>query len=147
MRRLATDFYADIKALRDRYGETEYSRNDLLPATVVLIKKYLKDDDELVRDAAIEILDRFDKRDEEAAGGLFPEDGHVKLGGTQRIKRSAMTLAHLLRRKAVIDNNRMAQDQAWATETNWVNPEIEAMQGYLPGTTRSQIGRGAGKTG
>jgi len=141
MRRMPNKFYAAVKTLRDQYGSEEYSRDVLVPGVIGLIREHLTDEQALWKDAAIDIIDRFDRDDEKTAGGLFDEDGHVKLGETQRIKRSAMTMNHLLRRKSVIDTNRMAQDQAWARETGWLNDEIEALQGFAPGTKRAAVSR------
>lgn len=118
MKRRPSEFYGEFYELRSGYGDKEYGRDDILPAAKALLKKYLLTEDELLTDAAIEILDRADKSDDRAAEGLFPYDLHIALGGKRRISRGAMNLNQHWRRKVIIDANKIAQDVAWANETN-----------------------------
>ena len=141
MKRLPSAFYKELHTLRDRYGETEYQRDDILPATMGLINKHLKGDgNELLRDAANAILDSAEKTDD-AAGGrdFFPQFAHVALGDKMRIKRGAMEIPHVTRRKRVIDHNKEAQDGSWADETRWLNACADALHDKPIGTKVADV--------
>lgn len=138
MRRMPGTFYKELKTIRDAYVG-EYDRDVLIPATKALLRKHLKDDDALLHDAAIEIIDRLDKADNDPdQGRLFREDDHVILGEKRRIKRESMTIEHLQRRRNVIDENRAKQDAAWARESLWLRVEISLLEHLPAGTTRKQ---------
>ena len=49
MKRMPTSVYKELHVLRDKYGENEYHRDELLPAAMALIGKHLDDGKELVR--------------------------------------------------------------------------------------------------
>jgi hypothetical protein len=123
MKRRPSDFYKKFYELRSGYGKKEYGRDDILSATKALLKEYLPTEDELLTDAATELLDR-------AAEGLFPYDSHVALGAKRRICRGAMNGDQHRRRKRVIDINKIAQDVAWANETKWLNIGLDALKDY-----------------
>ena len=139
MKRMPTDFYKELHALRDKYGESEYHRDEILPATMALISKHLKGEKELLRDAANSILDSAEKSDDNAGGGMFPQNAHIALGEKKRIKRGAMNLGQLNRRKRVIDHNKTAQDKSWSEETAWINACSDALEGMPPETRVSEV--------
>jgi len=139
MRKLHSDFYKKLSDLRSLYGESEYSRNDILPAVMALISEFLKDGKELLRDAAIAILDSAEKTEDQSKEGLFPYDGQVALGGTRRIKRGAMNKEQHRRRKLVIDSNLSAVHHAWSSETQWLNIGQEALKDLPDDTRRSDV--------
>ena len=122
MKRRKAAFYKEVHEVRDKYGEKQYDRDELVPDVVFLVKKHVKidgDEDELWRAAAITVLDNLDKSDAIAADGLFSLTAHVALGERLRIRRGAMTFRHLLMREIVIDTNKARQDEAWAVEKKW----------------------------
>jgi hypothetical protein len=133
MKRLPNAFYDEFHAHRDQFGAAEYDVDDMLGAAVAMFKKHAGDDagDQLILDALRGINDGIEER--EASDGrqldFFSHDGHVALGEKRRIRRGRMTFDHLLRRKLVIDRNQMAQNQAWAVETSWLNDRMEAVRG------------------
>ena len=51
MKRKPTEFYKQMHELRDKYGQSEYDRDELLPAAMALLGKY-EDGNELLREAA-----------------------------------------------------------------------------------------------
>ncbi len=128
MKRLKHRFYQDLHAIRDKYGEVEYDRDEILPAAMALLRSELDDDQALLRDAANAILDSFDKSDDTATKGIFPYLTHVALGEKKRIKRGAMEDGHLDRRKDLIDRNHESQNVAWAQETTWLRVAREALK-------------------
>lgn len=140
MRRRSRKFYSELQDLRDKYGEQVYSRDDILPAAMGLLRKHLKEEDELLKDAAIAILDSADKSDDRASEGLFPHSAHVHLGGKRRIKRGAMTFDTTMERKRVVDANKMAQDLAWSRETTWLNQIISELKDRPAGTRVRDLG-------
>jgi|SRR5882672_174692 len=132
MRRLNRQFYAELEDVRDQFGRTEYERGQILPAVIGLLRSHLDDENELWRDAATGILDSVEKaedaidpRQEE----LFNLHAHIALGDGRRIKRGRMNTEQCRRRKRVIDNNKVAQDQSWARETGWLNTQIDKLEG------------------
>ena len=87
--KLPRAFYKDLHELRDKYGKSEpYSRDDLLPATVGLIRKYAETDVSVYVEAARKILDGMDSSDDKQ--GLSPHFAHVALGETIRIRPKSM---------------------------------------------------------
>jgi hypothetical protein len=138
MKRLPSEFYREIDALRSAMGESEYNRDQILPAVIGLIEKHRTDTKtHLLRDAANAILDNIEAaEDKQRQPGLFAYDAQVALGDRQRIKRGRMDRDQHLRRKRVIDQNKIAQDQAWAEETNWINRGIDALEKLPTGTVR-----------
>jgi hypothetical protein len=152
--KLPSEFYKDVADLRSGYGLKEYHRDEIRPAVEVLIDKHLKD---AKRDAAAimkshladSILDGMERQDDQAANGeLFPHDAHVALGDKKRIRRGRMTVEHMERRKRVIDQNKIAQDRAWANETAWLMRGLKALDGHSPNTVLEEVidERGAIKT-
>ena len=139
MRRMPSSFYKELAVLRDKFGETEYSRDQLLPAVMGLISKYLKDERDLLRDAANGILDSVEKSDDGDQPGLFPYEQHTSLGEKKRIKRGKMNISQHDRRKRVIDHNKTGQDRAWAAETAWLNEGVDQLKGKPETTTRDQV--------
>ena len=139
MKKLPTTFYKELHTLRDKYGDSEYHRDEILPATMALLSKYLDNGKALLKDAANSILDRVDRADDRASDGMFPHCAHVPLGEKKRIKRGAMNRAQLDRRKRVIDHNKSAQDKSWSGETVWINGCSDALEGMPPETTVSDV--------
>ena len=139
MKRLPTDFYKELHTIRDKYGESEYHRDEILPATMALVSKYMDDDKDLLKDAANAILDNVDRADDKASAGMFPHFAHVPLGEKRRIKRGAMNEAQLDRRKRVIDDNKTAQDNSWGLETSWINTCKDSLKGMPPETKVSDV--------
>ncbi len=134
MKRMPTKFYKELYTLRDKYGESEYHRDEILPAAMALLDRHLGDDRALLKDAANSILDSMDRTDDASCQGMFPYDSHVALGERRRIKRGHMTLAQLNRRKRVIDHNKAGQDKGWSEETSWINGCSDALEGMPPET-------------
>lgn len=140
MRRMPTAFYRDVHALRAKYGDTEYSRKSLVAPIADLIEMHREDcGRELLLDQAEKILDSIEKAEDQSSGGLFPYEGHVALGETQRIKRGKMNISQHYRRKRVIDSNKVAQDRAWAEETAWINDGIDALTSMPINTKRCDV--------
>lgn len=142
MKRRKYKFYKDLHEIRDRFGEKEYDRDDILPDAVALLKQDLEEggDQELLYiDAMNSILDSMDKADDKAATGFFPYLTHVALGDHKRIKRGKMIETQLRRRKRLIDDNQIAQNVAWAQETEWINAGLEALEGEPPETTVEDV--------
>jgi hypothetical protein len=136
MRKLSNDFYRELHKLRDLYGETEYSQNDILPAAMSLVEGYLTDGSrELLRDVTKEILDKADKSDDRSVDGLFDYDGHIALGDKRRIKRGAMNGDQHRRRQKLINANYGSQHAAWFKETKWIDAGLDVLQEY-PATTK-----------
>jgi len=140
MKMMPAIFYRDLEVERQKLGDEPYNRNDtLVPKTIELMKKHGADPDMWMKDAAIAYLDRAEKEEANAETGLFPPNSHVALGGGVRIKRSAMTMQHHVRRKLVRDRNFMGQQAAWANETEWLNKGMEALEGRAATTTRRDV--------
>ena len=139
MKRMPTSVYKELHTIRDKYGENEYHRDELLPAAMGLLSKHLDDGKELLKDLANSVLDRMDKADDSAGQGLFPYKAQIALGEKKRIKRGAMNLGQLNRRKRVIDHNKASQDTAWIGETNWLNNAGDALEGRPPETKVSDV--------
>ena len=106
---------------------------------MALIRKYLDDGKALLKDAANSILDSAEKADDHSVGGMFPHFAHVALGERRRIKRGAMNLGQVNRRKRVIDHNKASQDTAWISETKWLNDSADALEGMPPETKVSDV--------
>ncbi len=121
------EFHEEFCRLRDRYGDTEYDRNDLVPEVAALLAKHV-DMDSMLENEAITVLKDAEKADNKAGEGLFPHDAHVPLGERKLIKRGAMTFDTCLRRKRVIDANKAAQDNAWALETEWIGASMDQLR-------------------
>lgn len=135
-------FHTDLAKLRSQYGDSEYSRQDILPAVAGLLKKHGATHDALLHEAASAVLDAVEKSEDkadESTPTLFPDDAHAALGDGKRIKRCKMTMGHCLRRKGIIDANKAAQDKAWALETSWLNERITALSERPPTTTVGDI--------
>lgn len=126
--RRGSSFWREAHELRDRFGEIEYETTDLLPGMMALLRRHLKDDDELLRSEALHIIDRLDRQDAGAHDGFFPYDAHVALGEKKRIRRGAMTLDHLFRRKRVVDDNYSAQGEAWRKESDHLYKGMSALR-------------------
>lgn len=140
MKRLSNKFYKELSDVRSRFGETEYSRDQIVPAVVGLLRKHEVQDGELLRDAANSILDRVEREnDDRAEKGLFDDDEHVKLGDANRIKRKRMNMEQMRRRKRVIDHNKKYQDRAWAAETDWIDSGMTMLEGFPPETTLEDV--------
>lgn len=136
MKRMSMAFYKDIDDLRSAYGETEYDRNQILPAVVGLLRKHAVNDADLMRDAANSILDNLEKAEDAGSqGGLFPYEAQVALGERHRIKRGRLNAEQLWRRKRIIDHNKRSQDMAWGKESGWIEDAMDALKGHDPSTT------------
>ena len=57
MKRLKAQFYVELNILRSKYGDVEYDRDDILPATIGLMEKHGFSPDGVKRDAANAIED------------------------------------------------------------------------------------------
>jgi hypothetical protein len=124
MRRLPTKFYAELHQVRSQFGECEYDRDQTLPSVMDLLRKSSVNEGDLLRDAANAILDNAEKADDSATG-LFDFGVDVALGERRRIRRGRMNVEQCRRRKRLIDHNKVAQDQAWAKETDWLNTAMD----------------------
>lgn len=126
-------FYKDLHALRNQYGETEYSREDILPATMALLERHGCSREDLLRDAATTTLNSIESAEDRAGAdgqGEFDYGAHVALGNTKRIRRGFMNLECLMRRERLIDDNKAAQDRAWQREKAWNRRCIDALAGH-----------------
>lgn len=133
-----SDFWKEARALRDRFGETEYETTDLLPGLKALAKRCLNID-ELAHDYALKAIEKFDREDAGARQGFFPFDAHVPLGEKKRIQRYHMTLDHIYRRKRVIDDNLSAQNEAWKKESNHLYEAVNALRDKPSNTTLGMV--------
>lgn len=140
---LSKDTIARVKAIRDGYGDREYSREDILSAVVEVIRSNPLDVDQMYVARAHSLLDNFDSSDDrhsENQGEMFPSDAHVALGDNKRIRRERMTADHVMRRKSLIDKQFTAHQDAWKDETahlNGILPELVANPGMTIGDIRS----------
>lgn len=132
-------FYKEIADIRSAYGNTEYDRDQILPAVIGLLRKHEVRDADLMRDAANAILDNAEKAEDEATPGLFPYDAQVALGERRRIKRGRLNNEQLWRRKRVIDHNKKSQDRAWGNETDWLETAMDALKGHDASTTVQDV--------
>jgi hypothetical protein len=140
MKRMKTEFYRDVQAVRDEYGQTEYTRKDIVPNVVALLKKHSAQEDAAWVDVANGILDHIETaEDKRKQSDLFSYGAHVALGGTRRIKRGRMNDEQLRRRKRVIDQNKRNQDDAWASESDWIWDRQSLLQGRPPETVVEDI--------
>jgi hypothetical protein len=139
MKKMPNEFHKALRDLRDSYGKSEYKREELVPHVAELVKQYTHDGYYLLCEAARAFIERAEKAEDRADEGMFPYDAHIALGEGKRIRRSSMTFSHHFQRKAVIDNNKIATDRAWAEETGWLNPGIEALKDEPLGTKRSDV--------
>lgn len=131
MRKMNSTFYHELADVRSQYGETEYHRDQIIPAVIGLLRKHAVKDADLMRDAANAILDNAEKaEDSDKQDGLFPYDAQIALGERRRIKRGRLNSEQLWRRKRVIDHNKRAQDRAWGDETGWIETAMEALHGH-----------------
>jgi hypothetical protein len=135
MKRMKSAFYRDVDGLRAEFGKTEYHRDQLLPQVMVLLTKHGVERDDLLREAANGILDHVEKAEDGATPGLFDFDTQIALGEKKRIRRGYMNGEQIMRRKRIIDGNKMAQDEAWRDETLWLNEWGDKLVGF-PGDTR-----------
>lgn len=129
--RMPNAFYADLRAVRNQYGRTEYDREQILPAVIGLLHKHKIKDGDVLRHAAIEVLDNVEKADDQGDlnGELFNLESHIALGERKRIRRGSMNTEQIRRRKRVIDHNKVSQDAAWAKETRWLNQVSDLLEG------------------
>lgn len=139
MRRMNMTFYKEIADIRSAYGNTEYDRDQILPAVIGLLRRHEVRDADLMRDAANAILDNAEKAEDEATPGLFPYDAQVALGERRRIKRGRLNNEQLWRRKRVIDHNKKSQDRAWGNETDWLETAMDALKGYDASTVVQDV--------
>jgi hypothetical protein len=140
MKRQQAEFYRKMHDLREEWGLREYSRKDLLPEVVRLLKEHAASEDDAWNDVAKGILDHVEAAEDKRAGSdLFSYDAHVALGSTKRIRRGRMNLDQLMRRKRVIDNNKRSQDIAWADETNWIWDRHTKLEGRSSDTLVEDI--------
>jgi hypothetical protein len=140
MRRLPSDFYRRLDEIREVFGENEYSRDDIRPTVIELIRECVPPgDNDLYKDAADEKLDAAEKSDDNASTGFFPYLAHVALGEKKRIRRGRMNREQMMRRKRMLDEIKRAQDIGWANETNWLNTGIDALEGYPSTTVREDV--------
>jgi hypothetical protein len=141
MRRLATAFYADLKHLRDQYGEHEYHRDQILPSVIALLDKHMGDaGNALKNDAANAILDNAEaSEDSTDQADFFNYEAQTALGNKMRIKRKRMNREQLARRKRIIDHNKIAQDRSWAAESTWINQGLDALEGHSLDTVREDV--------
>src|SRR5262245_20491745 len=103
MRRLTNDFYRKVHALRDAIGDTEYDRDEKLLIPVMNLLRDVGRDNEMLRDAANDILNNIEKsEDESIQGSLFNYDAHIALGKKHRIKRGSMNIEQHYRRLRLI---------------------------------------------
>jgi hypothetical protein len=143
MRKLDSTFYRELDELRSHLGNTEYNRDQSLPAVIGLMRKYEVRDSDLMRDAANGILDNIEKAEDKAAQvdaksgqlNLFPYATQIALGGRNRIKRGWANFEQLWRRKRVIDKNKRDQDRAWGAESSWLDDKMELLKGHDSATT------------
>jgi hypothetical protein len=135
MRRMRSAFYRDVDAVRSGVGTTEYHRDTILPTVMELLVTHGVHQDELLREAANAILDHIEKSEDEQSPGLFDYDSQIALGDKRRIRRGYMNSEQIMRRKRIIDNNKMAQDVAWRQETVWLNEKTDRLVGF-PSDTR-----------
>lgn len=139
---LSRDTIAKIKVIRDGFGDQEYSREDLLPKVVEVIKSNPIDVDQMYVARAHSLLDNFDSADDKISakqGEMFPGDAHVALGDNRRIRRAKMTADHVMRRKTLIDKQFSAHQDAWKEESSHLNsvlPELVANPGWTIGDVR-----------
>lgn len=133
---------AAVKAIRDGFGDSEYSREDLLPKVVEVIRNSPVDVDQMYVARAHSLLDNFDASDDRVSarqGDMFPLDAHVALGDNRRIRREKMTADHVMRRKKLIDDQFSDQQKAWQDETahlNLILPELVSNPGWTIGDLR-----------
>jgi hypothetical protein len=144
MRKLPSGFYADLALLRNKKGEQEYRRDEILPDVVALFHKHYTREDPaaaLLRDWANSVLDTAEAVEDKAQDDLFPHQAQVALGGPgrPRIKRGRINLDQAFRRKRVIDTNKIAQDRSWANETHWLGNTIDALRGHAPNVVREDV--------
>ena len=116
-RRHPLGFYKDVAIYADTFGDTEFDRDAPVAGVVRIIQQY-GIDQAILEDQARDILDRKYRADEQP--GMFDLERTVALGDRGRIKRRSMLPDHLNRRKATIDKNQIAQNRAWADETQWI---------------------------
>jgi hypothetical protein len=144
MRKLPSGFYADLALLRARKGKQEYKRDDILPDVIGLFHQHYTNGnpaDALLRDWANSILDSAEAFEDKAEDGLFPHQAQIALGGPgrPRINRGRINLVQALRRKRVIDKNKIAQDRAWANETHWLDDTLDALRDHAPTVVREDV--------
>lgn len=143
MRKLPSGFYADLEKLRSDKGEREYRRDEILPSVIALFHEHYKGDpgEALLRDWANSVLDAAEAAEDKAQDDLFPHQAQIALGGPgrPRIKRGRINLDQALRRKRVIDKNKIAQDRAWANETHWLDDTLDALRGHAPDIVREDV--------
>lgn len=138
--RMNQAFYKAIDELRSKYGETEYDRDQIIPAVMGLLREHQVDDADLMRDAANAILDKIEKQEDASKqSDFFPYDKQVALGERHRIRRGRLNTEQLYRRKRVIDVNKMGQDRAWANETDWLGNALDALRGHDLSTTVQDV--------
>jgi hypothetical protein len=142
-RKYQHQFYVELHALRKKYGQHEYTRDEILPATKALMVKYVKEGAEtFLNDAARTLLDGIeaaeDRRDPNQPD-LFHHDAQIALGEQRRICRGRMNLEQLNRRKVVLDANHARQNLSWAKETDWINTRSTGLQGMPLSTVIADI--------
>ena len=139
---LSRDTIEKIKAIRDAYGDREYSRDDIFGEVVKVIRSNPVDVDQMYAARAHSLLDNLDASDDrslERQGDMFPGEAHVALGDNKRIKRKMMTADHVMRRKTLIDNQFAAHQDSWKKETAHLNdvlPDLVANPGKTIGDIR-----------
>jgi hypothetical protein len=137
-RKFQHQFYVELHALRKKYGQKEYSRDEILPAVKALMVQFVKEGAEtFLTDAARTLLDGIeaaeDRRDPNQPD-MFHHDAQIALGDQRRICRGRMNIEQLTRRKIVLDDNHARQNLGWAIETSWINARSTGLQG-LPLST------------
>lgn len=144
-RKFSSSFYADLNALVDSYGETEFGRYDPLPAAMEIVRKHLQSPDELIVDFAKKSLDAAlaTRCSSSSQINMFDNEALVALGDNSFIKRGSCEFKHLLRRKSVIDTNKRDQDRAWSKETEYLSPLIKTLSDAPAGTKVRDVGYGA----
>jgi hypothetical protein len=135
------EFLNDAARVREEFGHTEYSREDILPEIEALFDRHNIGHAELRRDAAVQYLDSIERAEDKVPDhpDLFSHEKHLALGGGRRIKRGRVNLEQAARRKRVIDKNKTGQDRSWAAETEWLNDTVDALAGYSPETVREDV--------
>jgi hypothetical protein len=132
-----------LALLRDKKGEQEYRRDEILPDVIALFHRHYTEDPAaaLLRDWANSVLDTAEAVEDKAHDDLFLHQAQIALGGPgrPRIKRGRINLDQAFRRKRVIDKNKIAQDRAWANETHWLDDTLDALRGHAPDVVREDV--------
>lgn len=126
----SNEFLSKFSAKRDQLGDKEYDKSELQRYAHRLLKEDEASLDFLAWQTAIKFVDDVQRKEEKAAPQptLAFYETHVALGDGKRVKVGKADYDQAMRRKQVIDRNKMAQDEAWAKQTKFWNSALDALR-------------------